>query len=151
MLRDRIGVCLVVLAGAALILTASVGWAESQPMGAAKAPQKIGAFKPVQPIHDMMEGQKMLFTQIKEGIVDGQWKESSKAAWILAEIANVNQYQKDDPQYKRYAKQMSKDCVSLAKLLKKKDAAAAREGFRKVGRNCSMCHKKFRKDDDDED
>lgn len=119
-------------------------WAEAPP-SRDKAGSSAG-FKPVQPIHTMMEGQKKLRSEIQAGILDKKWKDASKAAWILAEIANVNQFQHADAEYKGYAKKMSDQCVQLAKLLRKRNEQAARDQFKKIGQTCSACHDKYRED-----
>ncbi|MFQ5429999.1 MAG: hypothetical protein ACE5E1_06780 [Phycisphaerae bacterium] len=107
------------------------------------------AFKPVIDLEDMMEGQKKLFTDIKEGLLDKQWEEAEAAAWILAEIANVNQYQHQEKDYKRFAHRMSGQCVELAKRLKKRESGKAVEALENVRQTCTACHDQFRKDEEE--
>lgn len=109
-----------------------------------KTKAAVQEFKPVLAIHEMMEGQGKLFAEIREGILDKQWKEAARAAWLLAEIANVNRYQHDAADYKRHAKEMSGYCVELARLLKKEDEAGAKTAVRKVSQKCSACHEKYK-------
>lgn len=121
-------------------------WATGARAEAPEAGGSAAAFTPVQPIHVMMEGQKKLRKEIQAGILDKEWKDAMKAAWILAEIANVNQYQNDHPQYKAYAKRMSDQCVKLAKLLRKRKDKEARALFKEIGQTCSACHDQFREE-----
>src|SRR5262245_7268415 len=85
------------------------------------------AFKPVMSVHDMMEGQNKLFGEITDGITDKKFRDAAKGAWLLAEIANVNQYQHDDEAYRNFARKMSADTVTLALALKKGDEKASVE------------------------
>ena len=39
--------------------------------------------------------------RIKDEIQDKSWQEAQVSAWILAEMANVNQYQKPDAEFQR--------------------------------------------------
>ena len=135
-------VCLCLVVG--LVFAVSGLVAVAQPKQTAKKKTSKTAFRPVQSIHDMMEGQRKLWIEIKEGIVDKQWNEAGKSAWILAEVANVNQYQHKSPEYKDLARKMSADCVKLAKLLKKKDESGAKKMVKKVGETCSACHDQFK-------
>lgn len=126
-----------------LVMGAAALFAQAQPKteGAVAAE----AFKPVQTVENMMQGQKKLYDDIKAGILDQKWPEASKSAWILAEIANVNQYQNEHADYKKHAHDMSIECASLAQLLKKRDEAGSKEQMRKIGQICSECHKQFKK------
>lgn len=131
----------VVLAVGGVIYGAGVSaLAEPKSGGAHKA------FKPAQPLEAMMEGQAFLYKGIKDAMLDKNWKDAAKSAWILAEVANANQYQNDDGKYQGFASQMSHQCVELAKALKKKDEAAAKDLVSKVGATCGACHDAFKKD-----
>lgn len=117
---------------------ALVAWGQSPP---AAAP----AFKPVQSLGMLMGGQDKLMGRIKDAILDKAWEDAESSAWLLAEIANVNQYQKDDPDYRALASRMSGECVELAKVLKKRDAKAAKDHVQLIGQTCKSCHEKFEK------
>ncbi len=131
---------LIALATATALLRAE---GDPAPQGGAESPAP--AFTPVQSVHDMMEGQKKLYEEIKDGVLDKQWEDAARSAWILAEIANVNQYQNAAGEYKGLARQMSEDCAKLAQALKKREADAAKQLVQQVGQTCSACHNKFRK------
>jgi hypothetical protein len=102
-------------------------------------------FKPVQPIEHMMGGQKKLFGEIKLAIGEKDWDETETCAWILAEIANANHYQRDDATYQRFADQLSAQSVELAGLAKKRDEAKAKEMVNSMGKTCNACHDQFQK------
>jgi len=108
--------------------------------------KKPGAFKPAQTTHTLMEGQNKLWKEIREGILDEKFGDAALSTWILAELANVNQYQHDHPDYVKYAGAMSKECTNLARALEKKEANQARALVGKVGNICGACHNQFRKD-----
>ncbi len=134
---------LLIVVGVTGLAAGLIVSAQAQPQGAAvEAPP---AFKPAQPLEQMMEGQNKLFKEIRAGILDKTWKESSLSAWILAEMANANQYQNDNPDYRRMAAKMSEQCVELAKLLKNKDEQGAMSQVSAIGQTCQACHDKFKK------
>lgn len=139
---SRIVYCSCLVAGVAVMSIALI--ANAQPKPSAAQVSAKAKFKPVQSIHDMMEGQKKLWTEIREGILDKQWDEASKSAWILAEIANVNQYQHESKEYKGYARKMSSNCAKLAKLLKKREEKSAKMMVTQIGETCSACHDQFK-------
>lgn len=107
---------------------------------------KIKPFKPIEPLPEMMAGQRKLYTEIKDGILDKTWEEAATSAWILAEIANANQYQNDDKDYRKFAGRLSKEAATLAKQLKKQDERGAKETVARIGRTCKACHEQFKKD-----
>lgn len=107
---------------------------------------KIKPVKPIEPLPEMMAGQRKLYTEIKDGILDKTWEEAATSAWILAEIANANQYQNDDKDYRKFAGRLSKEAATLAKQLKKQDERGAKETVARIGRTCKACHEQFKKD-----
>jgi hypothetical protein len=130
-------VFLLVPAFAIVYLAVSLVFANEPKSGAAKP------FKPVQNMDRQMEGQKKVFSQIKDCIAEKSWKDGERYAWILAELANVNHYQRDNAEYQAFADQMSAQCIELAKNLKQRDEKAAKESYNQVGQTCGACHKKF--------
>lgn len=128
-----------VIAIAAIFSTAAlVAWGDAPPPAA-------GAFKPVQPLEKLMEGQKKLHAEIKDAILDKAWDEAQTSAWLLAEIANVNHYQKPDPEFRALATRMSGECVELANLLAKRDEKAAMAQYTRIGQTCGSCHEIYEK------
>lgn len=123
------------------------GWiASAQEKDDAKQAATAKPFKPVQPIGVLMDGQKKLFGEIREGIVDEKWDDAATSAWILAEMANVNHYVRDVPQYQQFADQLSDTASTLAKALKKKDGAQAKQMVGEIGKTCKACHDQYKKD-----
>jgi len=102
-------------------------------------------FKPVQPLEQMMEGQKKLFGEIKEAVGAKEWDEAETSAWILAEIANANHYQRDNAAYQGFADRVSAQCVQLASLAQKRDETAAKAMVNTIGQTCNACHEQFQK------
>jgi cytochrome c556 len=102
-------------------------------------------YKPVQSIEQMMEGQKRLFDDIKEAIGAKEWDEAATSAWILAEVANANRYQREDPAYQDFAEQVSTQCKQLAQLATKRDDASSRAAVNTIGKTCNACHEQFQK------
>ncbi len=131
----KTAVVIVVVFSAAALLA----WGQSPPAASSHS------FKPVQPLKRLMEGQEQLMGRIKDAIQDKTWDEAQTSAWILAEMANVNQYQKPDPEFQALALKMSGQCVELAKVLKKRDQKAAIDQSQSIGQTCKNCHETFRK------
>ncbi len=133
-----------------MLLVIAIGtglwFALAQPLPAQpKNTQAAKPYKPVQPIEHMMEGQKKLFGDIKLALHEKDWDEASTSAWILAEIANSNHYQRDDANYQKFADQLSSQCVELAGLAEKREEAAARERVNTIGQTCNACHDQYQK------
>jgi len=102
-------------------------------------------FRPVQPLKMLMQGQNTLHDEIKTAIADKNFKDGERLSWVLAEIANVNQYQRENPAYQTLADQMSHQCVEMAQSLHNKDEKGAKEHFAEVGKTCGACHDQFAK------
>ncbi len=133
----------------ALGLLGSVGYLSADdpqtagPVPAPPPPAK--AFKPVQDVERVMESQDAMVREIKDAIVDKEWESGETAAWILAELANVNHYHNNDPKYKELADKMSTQCVELAKLIKKRKGDEAKAQMTALNQTCTACHDQFAK------
>ena len=141
----RIGLALtsllVALFGVTILLTAD-------PPAAVNGNDKVTVdkpFKPMMNVEQLMEGQEQLFKSIKDGIADKSWDESKNAAWMLAELANTNQYHHKDVKYRELAQKMADDTVELAKLLGKHKADESKAQFTKVSQSCKSCHDAYKK------
>ncbi|MCB9853454.1 MAG: cytochrome c [Phycisphaerales bacterium] len=110
-----------------------------------KPTPKAEAFKPVLTVEQTMEGQGSLIKRIKGGILDEEWDDASKAALVLAELSNTNQYHNDAKDYKDWAKALSKDSLELAKALHKRDGEDAKRLMQKAAQNCKSCHEVYKK------
>lgn len=119
--------------------------AEAGPKSGSPAGDSAQAYKPAQKLEQMMEGQKKLFGEIKAGILDESWDDAIIKTWILAEVANANQFQNSHAKYKKLASRMSEQCADLASTLKKHDSKAAMQKFSAVGKTCGACHDQFGK------
>jgi hypothetical protein len=138
---------LAALAFAVVLTTAGLmAFAQSTTSDKGSKIKSFKPFKPIEPLPEMMAGQRKLYTEIKDGILDKTWEEAATSAWILAEIANANQYQRNDQDYRKFAGRLSKEAVTLAKQLKKPDERGAKETVARIGRTCKACHEQFKKD-----
>jgi cytochrome c556 len=125
-------IIVVLPAAAALTLIA-----RADPPPASTSPK---SFKPVQSVEHLMEGQDKLYEEIKEGIIDKTWKPAQTSAWLLAELANVNQFQSNESKYQELAVRMSNECVELAAFLRKRDESAAKSQITRISQTCKACH-----------
>lgn len=122
-----------------------VGQVYSEEKAAASA--SASGYQPVAPVHDLMEVQEDQFNTIKKLLTatgkDPDFKAMSRHAYVLAELCNVNHYQSEKPDYKKWAFQARDLSVSLAKAAKAKDAAQAKDLFKKIHTTCGECHDKY--------
>jgi len=102
-------------------------------------------FKPVMNLEQLMEGQGQLFKAIKDGLADQEWDETKHDAWMLAELANTNQYHRKEAKYRELAQKMSDQTVELAKLLGKRKADEAKAQMSQIGQTCKSCHEAYKK------
>jgi hypothetical protein len=64
-------------------------------------------------------------------------------AYILAELANVNQYNNEKEDYSRWAKEVRDMCLELAKVAKEDDLTKAEKIVRTIHAKCGECHDKY--------
>lgn len=121
-----------------LVLSATA--AQDKPKPAKKRP-----FKPVMNVEQIMESQKWLSAKLKDAIGSAQWEDGEWAAFVLAEMGNVNIHHATDDKYAKMAADMSKKAASLAAAMKKKDEPAAKKAFSDLNASCKSCHEAFRK------
>lgn len=132
-----------IMAGALAWAATSAGQTAGDDKDTKPAPAR--PFKPIMTVEQLMEGQDKLYAEIKDGITDKAWAEAETSAWMLAELANVNHYQSDKLDYRKHADAMAAECQALAKVLRKRDAAAAQAQAAKISENCKACHEQFKK------
>lgn len=122
-----------------------------------QAADKKACFEPVAPVHDLMEAQGYHFKEITGKIrsrkSDPEIKDEKQAkedfklmgrhAYILAELANVNQYNKDKEDYGKWAREVRDMCVELAKVAKEENVEKADKLGRAIHAKCGECHDKY--------
>jgi len=134
----------VVVAGGLLAAGANLS-ADDPKVGPAPAPMNAKPFKPVQDVERVMESQDALFKEIKDAMLEKAWSDAETAAWILAEMANVNQYHSKEAKYQELADKMATQCVDLAKLLRKRKGDEAKEQVTQLSQTCKACHDQYKK------
>ncbi|MCC7292624.1 MAG: hypothetical protein IT449_11245 [Phycisphaerales bacterium] len=105
------------------------------------------SFKPVSELEHLMEGQELHFKAIDELLKDTAVKDRLKKlamhADVLAELANVNTFNKDKTDYKTWAGQVRDLSLKLAAEADKKAGASEEElkSLRKqISDTCAACH-----------
>lgn len=128
---------------------ASLPQAAPSSVAPSQAPPASAAapFKPVSELEHLMEGQELHFKAIDELLKDTAAKDRLKKiamhADVLAELANVNTFNKDKADYKTWAGQVRDLSSKLATEADKKTAASEDElkGLRKqISDTCAACH-----------
>lgn len=110
---------------------------------AAVSQQQATPYKPVSPVEPLMEAQEDQFNAIKKQLVAAgkeDWKLVQRHAFVLAELCNVNHYQSEKDDYRKWAFEARDLCVELAKAAKAKDAPKAKDLFKQIHTRCGQCH-----------
>jgi len=104
-------------------------------------------FKPVASVHSLMEGQGAYFKQISEALANPAAKRRAEdifqGAEMLAELANVNTYNSEKEDYRRFAGRLRDTSLELAAEAKKKKDAGEdkmRSLHQKLEATCKACH-----------
>lgn len=135
----------LVLAGGMLTIGGTLSADDPKPVGPAEPVLNSKPFKPVQDVERVMESQDELFKEIKDAILEKEWRDGESAAWMLAEMANVNQYHSKEAKYQELAGKMVGQCVDLAKTLRKRKGDEAKEQVTQLSQTCKSCHDQYKK------
>jgi cytochrome c556 len=110
--------------------------------GAAATP-----FKPVAEVKSLMHGQNTFFKEITtlldEPSGEKRNQELHESAQVLAELANVNRFNKDKDDYRNWATQLRDTALELAATAKKNDATQPERMktlYKKLKDTCQACH-----------
>lgn len=104
------------------------------------------AFKPAASVDALMHGQQDQFKTINELVNNPAAKDRGKklavAAELLAELANVNSYNKDKADYQAWARDLRETSLSLAKEARKPDAKDEdlKATVGRIKAICQACH-----------
>jgi len=119
---------------------------------AQNAPGPAAEYKPAAPVPALMLDQEHHFNQIKDLIgnagAKNRFEVMEQQAYVLAELGNVNYYQRKAKDYQEWAMTMREDSKSLAVAAKKQDVETAKTLLKKINDTCNACHKQYREDDD---
>ncbi len=132
---------LVVLVGASLCSVCLVAWAGGPDDEAAAL-----KFKPVAPVQSLMHAQDEHFTAIMDYIATTDEKDPKRfdnmahQAFILAELGNVNQFNKPREDWRGWAKAIRDEAIALADAAMKKDQDAVKAAARQIHGTCTSCH-----------
>ncbi len=106
-----------------------------------------GAFKPVASVGSLMHGQGVFFKAIRDELTkpadEDRNHEIEEAAEVLAELANVNRFNKDKDDYRAWATELRDTALAMAKEAEKKAAAdddKLQALFATVKSKCQACH-----------
>jgi len=104
------------------------------------------AFKPVAPVESLMHGQGIFFKEISQQLAKPanaeRNHEIAEAVEVLAELANVNRYNKDRKDYQTWATELRDTALAMAAEAKKSNADNGRmkELHQKMKATCGACH-----------
>jgi len=108
-----------------------------------------GEFKPVASVESLMHGQGMAFKRVRKAIQKKSTPERGEViehyAQVLAELANVNTYNKDADDYRQWAGTLRDTALELAEE-GEKNAPDEQKMQKLVGRlksTCKACHDKY--------
>ncbi len=129
------------LMGSCIWCLALVTSADSAPPGASG-----DQFKPVASVESLMHGQLTFFKEIGKALKNtsdpDRGEEIEEAAEVLAELANVNRFNKDKEDYRAWATQLRDTALQLAHEADKKSADEKRMKtlFDNLKNTCAACH-----------
>ena len=122
-----------------LALVTTANSAPSAPAG--------GPYKPVASVHGLMTGQMLAFKQLQTSLTGKKNADRPAAIQLtseaLAELANVNTYNKEKEDYRGWAGQLRDTAMDLAEEAKKKDKAdenKMKSLLTKLEGTCKSCH-----------
>lgn len=143
------------LVGACLWCVAVVRQVHSEESRAAK-PDAKDCYKPVTPVNFLMEAQQEHWNQVVDRIrsrkgepdaaeakVKEDFKIMERHAYVLGELANVNQFHSEKEDYRAWAVEMRDLCVALARAAREQDLRKADELGRRIHSTCNACHAKY--------
>lgn len=129
----------VAVFGLLLALRPLVGSAQDSP-DKAVVPQ----FKPAAPRASLMDWHSRAFDELNAGIAKKDVK-CAEAAWLLAELANVNQFHTEKDDYRKWADDLRDGAVEIANTIRKKhDFARAKTLSAKLKDTCKRCHDAYK-------
>jgi len=108
-------------------------------------------FKPVASVHGIMNGQFVIFNEMMDTVRNPKAKERAERmeglAEALAELANVNQYNSDQPDFQKWAKELRDNSLQIAKEAgnDKIDDAKVKQIAETIKSTCGACHDKYQK------
>jgi len=127
-------------------MVAGLAWVDravSSPMQEVSKP----TYKPVSQVQFLMEGQKMHFKaaagMVKNKNAEERYEHIQMNAEVLAELANVNTYNKDKEDYRRWAAQVRDLALKLsaeAGKESKADENTMRKILTEINDTCVSCH-----------
>ena len=103
-------------------------------------------FKPVSSIESLMHGQGVFFKDIRKELQQPASKKRNKeifeAAEVLAELANVNRFNRNKDDYRSWAMQVRNLSLELAAAATKGDATDEQLNaiVQKMSATCGACH-----------
>ncbi len=112
----------------------------------AQSVSSAGPFQPVASVESLMHGQVKFFKEIGELVEkpasSHRNEELHEYAEVLAELANVNRYNKDKTDYRDWATQLRDTSLELASEAKKKDTDDTRlkKLHAEMKTVCGACH-----------
>jgi hypothetical protein len=108
----------------------------------APAPQTAG-YRPVAPVEPLMQAQKEQYNALRSQLQTAgkeDFRVIQQRAYILAELCNVNHYQSDKADYRKWAFEARDLSLALAQAAKSRDAAQARNLLKQINNRCALCH-----------
>jgi len=96
-------------------------------------------------MHDLMEAIDEHFERLVTAVREEKPEAAAHPAWIVAELSNVNQFNRDAADYRQWARAVRDLSVRLAKAAQAEDLAACRRLAKQVSATCRACHDRYRK------
>jgi cytochrome c556 len=111
---------------------------------------KVGvAYAPVLPVHNLMEEQDRVFTNLRGFLrADDDAERFGKIrheALVLAELANINAHHEKsgEADYLAFTHELKRQAMGLADMAPKGDLGAIKDSLKEINSTCTKCHDQY--------
>jgi hypothetical protein len=106
-------------------------------------------FKPVASVHGIMNGQMVVFNEMMNTVRNAKAKERAERmeglAEALAELANVNQYNSDQADFQKWARELRDQSLQVAQEARNEtiNDEIVKQLAETIKSTCAACHDKY--------
>ena len=148
MSRNRFIVCSLAVLGALVMALVGLPGRNHSDLNLPAVYGETPCYKPVVPMDDLMDAVDDNFEEISDQLKAKKYSKAMKAAYYVAEYANVLQFHTSEEvkgaanlkKWKDISVAIRDDMQKVALTIKKKDATGAKKLLDKVEAACEACH-----------
>lgn len=128
-----------------LLIALAVGAAQEAGSDGGPKPGASGgdALKPLAPHKVLMYWHDQTLSQLNLALSKKDEEKVERNAWLLAELAAINQRHRDDARFREFAAKVRENAVSLAEAAKAKDFERGKGLAKTIRDTCDACHEVY--------